>query len=82
MADSSAAGLPNIIGYVPTVYMDSNTVGTGAISVAPKAYYSVIAGDNSAFYSFSLDASKSSALYGNSDGVQPLAIRLIPQLRY
>ena len=77
-----AAGVPNILGYVPRVYMDSGTVGTGALSTILKSYYNILSGSNSAFYDLNLDASKVNTVYGSSDAVQPVAVKLVPQLRY
>lgn len=77
-----AAGIPNILGYAPRVYMDNNTVATGALSTTLKIWSSITAGSNSAFYDLTFDASKVNTVYGSSDAVQPAAIKLIPQLRY
>lgn len=78
-----AAGLPNITGAIQNnfTYFSSETEG------AFYSYASVTAGNlapgEGVLYNYNkFDASKSNPIYGNSNTVQPAAIRLIAQIKY
>ena len=77
-----AAGLPNITGE----YNTRNPAGSylGAIYYTPKNNLYTFDWPNCQFGSgiWKFDASKSNAIYGNSETVQPNAIKLLPVLRY
>ena len=80
------AGLPNIIGEFS--FSDSwcppNPVGSGSFVVqgSGSAYMTRTGIDVNEANGFSFDASKSNAIYGRADTVQPSAIYLIPQIKY
>ena len=78
------AGLPNITGgeqiihwgeYQASGCFDEAKHGD-SINYAPSATYS------NAYYAVSLDASRSSSIYGNSSTVQPPALTALPCIRY
>ena len=82
LGTSKAAGLPNITGE--TRYISESCVWAGESSGAFRGYYSntskeinnvALSGKNHAYY-FSFDASKSNAIYGKSNTVQPPSICL------
>lgn len=78
-----APGLPNITGamtatsdfpYIPA----TGYTGTGCIETFDNAYTSfsqISGGSETRTYKFTIDASKSSSIYGNSSTVQPPAIK-------
>lgn len=82
------AGLPNIEGSFGC------TVGSNHTKYTSGAFSGVLINNNTSdapgysdikdniLYGFSIDASKSSAIYGKSSTVQPPAITLIPQIKY
>ena len=78
-----APGLPNITGYITEV--NSGTYGTptgnGALYVSNRTSGSYGQGDEAKFR-LNIDASRSSAIYGASDTVQPPALSLIPQIKF
>ncbi len=75
-------GLPNITGVI---YSDSEVTlhtMTGAFDFETKGYNNLAWSSNTNSGLLSFDASRCSAIYGNSSTVQPSTIKLIPQLRY
>lgn len=77
------AGLPNITGYFPADTRDSAASNYGgAFSQAWLNRQNDGHDGNSRTYKYTLDASKSSNIYGASETVQPPAIVLIPQIKY
>ena len=88
--DEKQAGLPNITGSgITTLGYTGNggTVGSGCIRATASEYEATFRSDTSSTAktrssNFSLNASRSSSIYGNSTTVQPPAIQLIPQIRY
>ena len=85
------AGLPNIEGSLSTSDrrgwgFASLGTGTGIGAISPDNSYEVSnagSGVGSSYLGgFSFDASRSSAIYGNSDTVQPKSVTLIPQIKY
>ena len=83
-ARNIVAGLPNItggIGLATQAYGYDATNPDGAFyteQVAETTGY----GDSNVHVRTMFDASRSNAIYCNGKTVQPLAIALIPQLRY
>ena len=78
------AGLPNIEGSVSRYVAGNNFVNNGALSVTPGVFnYNLASGSSQTPNGvLSIDASRSSAIYGNSDTVQPKSVTLIPQIKY
>lgn len=79
------AGLPNITGtirYMMWEREESNIAGSFRVDTAPAYGQGAIAGSNMGGVTVSLDASRSSNIYGSSPTVQPPAINVIPILRY
>lgn len=76
-----AAGLPNITG---SFSINQNMVGggAGALYVMPGSGYTHASPPISAVGAVGFNASKSNAIYGASNTVQPPAITLIPQIKY
>ena len=84
-----AAGLPNITGsFVPhgsysygtSIYDASGAfLGSGLVD---KYHTNESNNTGQSYCVVSLDASRSSSIYGNSTTVQPPAIKLIPQIKY
>ena len=67
------AGLPNITGsFVANVHYRSNEV-SGAFTAGDRITTTGANNDDANVYKFSLDASKSNAIYGRSSTVQPAA---------
>ena len=83
---SVEAGLPNITGsYQDGGFDGTGGVGRGAINVGGDifgSYYGHRDRGTNNLHSLSFDASRSSAVYGRSNTVQPPAIKLIPILKY
>ena len=75
------AGLPNITGTWSS-HIPANAVNSGATRLASTGNAGVAGGASDTKYSYTIDASRSSSIYGNSTTVQPPAIQLIPQIRY
>lgn len=82
-----SAGLPNIVGAVNIWACTANTVDDlemhGALHIArsgtnASARVNLQSGD----ISIAIDASRSSAIYGNSNTVQPPALTLLPCIKY
>lgn len=77
-----AAGLPNIKGSTPFVPCFSYTVSGAFTFIARQAADAGSGSGWSDHGNTDFDASKSNAIYGNSDTVQPPAFALIPQIKY
>ena len=78
--EEKEAGLPNITGgWMPSVPMGYQNYATGAVIPEIKSSGLVsLAGSQAAIGAgFKIDASKSSAVYGNSDTVQPPALTMV-----
>lgn len=83
------AGAPNITAnkdntnnfLIWSTAAGSSNISDGAFSGKGSGIKSTN-GVDGMFFQFSLDASQSSNLYGNSETIQPPAIVLIPQVRY
>ena len=80
-----SAGLPNLVGHVNSggigysgdpFNCDGVFVNNGASDTAMSGGV-IVRG-----YKILFDASKSNAIYGNSNTVQPPTITLIPQIKY
>lgn len=83
---SVEAGLPNITGTLSEIIgtTNSTTYGTGAFSGSGASSPGAIAGPASKNYDRHavFDASRCSSIYGNSNTVQPPAIKLVAQIKY
>ena len=86
-----AAGLPNIKGTAMFRYgTNSSRIGltvSGSISSKNKDYGNTyqpisLTGTTTMAQELDFDASQSNAIYGNSDTVQPQAIKMIPIIKY
>ena len=72
------AGLPNITGSATTWSYENNLNPTGAFGQTLQNVSSYNASDNKSGSNLTLDASKSNAIYGASDTVQPAHTTLYP----
>lgn len=79
---SVAAGLPNITGQLNGAKETRFASSSGAIQVIDSGNCLSDSVTYSGYHGFTFDASRSSAIYGNSTTVQPPAIKQIPILRY
>lgn len=80
-----AAGLPNITGAVDFENVDGCWEVSGvfqAIGTFDNKYPQSIIEQNSRQTAIDFNASRSSAIYGASDTVQPPALVLLPQIKY
>lgn len=79
LGDLTEAGLPNITGaFNASQLHDGSPVATGAFGTGGAAKKSTPTSDtDSSQYGFNLDASRSSAIYGNSSTVQPQSIKVL-----
>lgn len=68
------AGVPNITGAVPNFWCGGPTSANGAFALAGSG--SSYGGGTSSGKGFNFDASRSSAIYGNSNTVQPPAVTM------
>ena len=75
-----AAGLPNITGKSEGGYR-VDEYSDGAFYYVRESNSS-LGGDTQPIQIFGFDASRSNAIYGSSDTVQPPALSLIPQLKF
>ena len=75
-----AAGLPNITGKSEGCYR-VNEYSDGAFYYVRESNSS-LSGDTLLMQIFGFDASRSNAIYGSSDTVQPPALSLIPQIMF
>ena len=77
------AGLPNITGTFQ-VWGRKNATGAFAFDGAPESYYNLnsTAEILESLDTFSLNANRSSSIYGASDTVQPPSLVLIPQIKF
>lgn len=77
-----AAGLPNITGqlYAGT-YSDYTTSGCVYTESSPNLINEPQTGNTFGGQLFYIDASRNSAIYGNSDTVQPPALTLVPYIK-
>ena len=75
VGQSLAAGLPNITGDL-AANIGQGGSGSGAISATNYAAGRAAEGGNYVYQNINFDASRSNPIYGNSDTVQPLAIRV------
>lgn len=73
------AGLPNLTGYGGLI-MYANR-GTGVFNGSP-GNNNLPGGAGAAAGDLNFNASKSSAIYGKSETVQPPSIQLLPQIKY
>ena len=79
-----SAGLPNISGTLPNVGLGiggNNHNGSGAFSYTHTAFSRDL-GEGYSYGTVGFDASRSSAIYGATNTVQPPALSLIPQIRF
>lgn len=81
------AGLPNITGYLAgttTTHSSNGNGSTGALYWDAPAHYGwgATTTDFTMASGASFDASRSNAIYGKSETVQPPAIKLIAQIKY
>ena len=67
------AGLPNITGSFAANVLNHSYEVSGAFTANRKSTYAGSTNTDSSAYKFSLDASKSNAIYGRSSTVQPAA---------
>ena len=83
-----AAGLPNITGKTAIYDTSINNLRSSLIGAFYPTYQtgslglSCVGWQSGNFYRESLDASRSSDVYGNSETVQPPAFALVPQIKY
>lgn len=78
------AGLPNIGGSF-SIYYYQGMGASGSFSLTGSPSQGVLSGGSNPAYFYqaiTFDASKSNAIYGKSNTVQPPAIVLIPQIKY
>ena len=76
VSDLIEAGLPNITGRMGVINDISNIATDGAFHIQTTSIGGVgVDTASSAGWSYRLDASRSSSIYGNSDTVQPQAIK-------
>ena len=78
------AGLPNITGKFERICTwTEDSIGTGAIGSEHVNKVNTVGGAAQLYMNrLTLDASRSDAIYGASDTVQPPALALIPQIKY
>ena len=79
------AGLPNITGtirYLQWKDEEINIAGSFRADTVPSYAQAPVGGSDIGGITVSLDASRSSNIYGSSSTVQPPAINVIPILRY
>lgn len=78
-----AAGLPNITGtFVADGFGSQLGQDSGAFTSAHHSYSYTSSNQNAGVYKYTFNASRSNAIYGASNTVQPPAIRLMPIIRY
>lgn len=80
-----AAGLPEITGKIYPIFSTENIVtGCSGAFTGTIVYDTTNAGGSNkmSWVNANFDASKSNAIYGASDTVQPPAISLIPQIKF
>lgn len=78
-----AAGVPNITGDFYTLKYNDSSSATGAFKLSESSYnLASSSGSASGTVKYSMDASKSSSIYGSSETVQPPAVKLISQIKY
>ena len=80
-----AAGLPEITGKIYPIFSTENIVaGCSGAFTGTIAYDGTRAAGNTnmAWVNVYFDASKSNAIYGASDTVQPPSLVLIPQIKF
>ena len=84
-----SAGLPNIKGSITAWHGTSGlvspqSIASGALYCAePAGSQGIVhANDNGARNPLGFDASRSNAIYGGSETVQPPAFALIPQIKF
>lgn len=75
VGDSVEAGLPNITGGFKVAITPSEVSASGAFTYANAGGSQSKDGDDSSSTTFTFDASLSNSIYGNSDTVQPNAIK-------
>lgn len=80
LGDLVEAGLPNITGTMQTSPGRSGYYGTGALGdyafENQTNIYNVTGSSSGTLYGMQIDASRSSSIYGNSNTVQPQAIKV------
>jgi len=80
-----SAGLPNVTSksssYEQVCAWTGGGLGAGAITLTPTDY-APSGGSIGRFHAIDFDASRSSAIYGNSATVQPPALTALPCIRY
>lgn len=76
LGDLTEAGLPNIIGTIDGFESYNNTTGCFSLSSASSGWNISGASDANRRY-LQMDASSSSSVYGNSNTVQPQAIKVL-----
>ena len=76
------AGAPIIKGTLWTAYAQGNPKPTGAFTQSTPITGSNIGSPTLFWNEYTLDASRCSTVFGNSDTIQPPAIQLIPQIKY
>ena len=80
-----AAGLPNITGQIDFENLEGLWEASGCFSkigTYDNQYPSSVNVQHSRQTALDFNASRSSAIYGASDTVQPPALVLLPQIRY
>lgn len=71
------AGLPNITGeFSNTTWLYNGTGSSGAVTASANSNYAQTTTGTGSGTQFTLDASRSSSVYGNSDTVQPRATQM------
>ena len=85
VGQSVAAGLPNITGAFTALwrgYYANQGETSGALAIAEKWSANMAHGESDDWgANYSLDASRSSGIYGQSSTVQPPALRLLPCIK-
>jgi hypothetical protein len=77
LGDLVEAGLPNITGNTNLFINETTTsMGTGALRTSPSQFTTGDAGTGRGWQSITIDASRSSSIYGNSNTVQPQSIKV------
>lgn len=77
LGDLTEAGLPNITGNTTLRSSSRSADGAFYVSSAAGSAYAGTGGGTESLFGYSLDASHSSSIYGNSSTVQPQSIKVL-----
>ena len=82
VGEYQADGLPNITGGWTWDFVKNKSTGTGAIARGTKHASGGGSGSTLDYVDYSFDASRSNAIYGKSEYVQPKSVSILPILKY